>query len=530
MSGGRRGRRAAGVIPDPLPDQEEGAVGGLLHSPPNAPPVNINQRSPIGNQNLQRSPPPMYFEAVPEGMPRENVRIRNPIPQVNAPMANPNQELPAVLQQMMQMMQQNQNALLNALQNIRGPNPVQPGLHNLQPLNAPVQRVLDGQQQNLIDHPVQANANLNFNFARPNINPGLAFAFGRGRPNNPLQPHVNRPPPNIGVNIPAQVANNLHARTQHLKSSDAKIPLYSGSSDAKTPYDFIIELEKYQAIVGYTENDMIQYVIPLALIQDAYNWYRYEPDFMSWDDFRKRLRAEFQTLGYQDELKRELDNRSQGPSESLTSYIRIIIDYYERLGEPVNEFEVVSRIMKRMHPEYRKALIGRNIQTVAELKQAAHLAQELIKDYRTYKPPPVSGSLEPSLAWKPISMSKDTSKGETESTMTVESVRNASKLSLASVDPYAYHHPTAKKEVKFQVNPESTSSPRTPPRNAEPLARTPPRENFINRERRNSGGSDNGNERGCFSCGSKDHFKRNCPRINKSPASGNGSSPSPNRR
>jgi len=54
-----------------------------------------------------------------------------------------------------------------------------------------------------------------------------------------------------------------------------------------------------------------------------------------------------------------------------------------------------------MHPEYRQALLGKRIATLAELKREAHSAQELIKSYRTYKPPNVFGTLEPSLAWKP---------------------------------------------------------------------------------------------------------------------------------
>jgi len=200
----------------------------------------------------------------------------------------------------------------------------------------------------------------------------------------------------------APQGNNL--RSHHLKSSDFSVPKYCGASDKKTPYDFILELDKYQSILGYSEVEMLQLVVLMSLTDEAYTWYRYETQaFANFSDFKNRIRTEFQPIGYQDELRRELERRTQGYNEPLTAYIRVIMDYYERLGDPtVSEAMKVDRIKKQMHPEYRAALPSPSIHTLRELKDAAIEAQEFIKTNWTHKSPPIYCSAEPSLAWKPL--------------------------------------------------------------------------------------------------------------------------------
>ena len=308
-------------------------------------------------------------------------------------------------------------------------------------------------------------------------------------------------PPFRGQNPPIV----QQARTHHLKTSDIRIPTYSGATDSKTPYDFIMELEKYQAVVGYTEAELMTHVVPLALTEDAYCWYTFEPPFQTWNNFTQRLRTEFQAIGYKEDLKRELDNRFQGTNEPLTAFIRIILDYYKRIGDPTEEQRQVAQIKRLMHPEYRKALVGMPSQTLADLKASAPAAQELIKNYRSYCLPPITGSLEPALAWKPIpkyneSVVRDAS---TAISLPLEIPTNASppKLDYASVDPFAYFH-APKKEVKFQNFP--TISRRPVPNSRES---SPSRDISPGRK-----------EMRCYTCNSLEHLNNQCPnRRSRSP-------------
>jgi len=334
------------------------------------------------------------------------------------------------------------------------------------------------------------------------------------------------------------IRNNF--RAHHLKSSEIAVPKYKGAKDSKTPFDFLLELDRYQSILGYSDEEMLRSVPPMALKEDAYSWYRYEdPPFRSWEDLKDRLRLAFQPIGYQDDLRKELERRTQGPSEPLTSFIRVIIDYFERLGDPdISESMKVARILKNMHPEYRQALTGKTIKSLKDLKQAAYEAQEVIKSYRTYKPPPTVGSIEPSLAWKPFNSVTENSVPDS-ACVVFENNKNPPRLHFASIDPFTYHH-APKREVTFKtpsqiLSPatnENTKGPATALVNRSsnftpPLSSASP--NFSTMRKRNiSGGSDSGRVGllKCFNCGSTEHFVRNCPNgINSN--QGNARSPSP---
>lgn len=312
---------------------------------------------------------------------------------------------------------------------------------------------------------------------------------------NPVRAPPNAPPPANAQNNAQGGAGNQRVRTHHLKSADIKIPTYCGATDPKTPYDYLLEIEKYQTIVGYTSQEVLEFIIPVSLIGDADQWFRYEPAFASWQDFATRLRSEFQAVGYVDDLKRELDFRYQGPDETLTAFIRIILDYYRRIGERTTEQQQVTKIKRLMHPEYRKALIGLQTNTLQELRAAAIQAQEIIKGDRSYKLPPLSGSLEPSLAWKPEKKAnpKTPTYANVVATMPTQNLQAPQKLHPAAVDPYTYHH--APKQVKFNISPQPSRSP-SPIQRPQPPAR------------------DTSPVRRCFACSSASHFAKDCPLRN----------------
>jgi len=460
----RRGRRA--VEPDPPQgDEDAGEVVGAAAIP-----------------RVVRSPPPILPQASP---PPYNQAI-NPPPQVEA--QNPGIQN-ALLHTLDQLMQQQQRFMQEQVH-------IQRETHN--ELLAAVRGI---------------NANQNPHVHRPGVRlpelnrrPDRLNIHGRPIPNVPLWPE-NRNAPNIfmdAINANAQENGNARAngngqaRMHHLKTSDIRIPTYAGAWDGKTPYDYLLELEKYQAIVGYTEIEMLNNVIPLSLVQDAYNWYRYEPQFENWNDFKRRLRTEFQAVGYKEDLKRELDKRYQGPNETLTSFIRIITDYFERIGDRVEEEMIVNLVKRLMHPDYRKALIGMPCNTIEELKNSAPLAQELIKSYRSYKLPPVSGNLEPSLAWKPITKgAENIPTNLVEGSSSPQPITQSPRLHMASVDPFSYFH-TPKKEVKFQSStysqPKRSESPVRNTRSTSPV-------------------------RKCFICGSLQHIAPSCPQRTFRPQS-----------
>jgi len=68
----------------------------------------------------------------------------------------------------------------------------------------------------------------------------------------------------------------------HLK--EALIPKYSGAMEKKSPYDFLIELEKYMSITRSSPEFIVYKVVPIALTGVAFDWYRFELDNVGFRD------------------------------------------------------------------------------------------------------------------------------------------------------------------------------------------------------------------------------------------------------
>jgi hypothetical protein len=389
------------------------------------------------------------------------------------------------------------------------------------------------------NRPQANNVNLGNGPRNANIGNGVRNGNFVGDNAPHVQPQAAMAPPAGRNNGNGNGDNSMH----HLKH--VEIPKYTGSADKKTPYDFIIELQKYKAISRSSEEFMLQKIVPAALEGDAYNWYRQENElapFINWEEFVSKFRREFQALGYTELMRRDLDNRTQGPSESLTQFIRVISFYYECLGIRPTDGQIITRVLRQMHPEYMRILHGRNIHTLVELKEAAFQAQEIIKQSRLYQPPKTENVIEPSLAWHPVTRGQDFSRDERPLVPNFEGNRNNPRVHFASVDPFLYHHATnsGRRSVTFQENivpPEDHRSNRAPIRTPSPQPsntrefRSGSPVQSGNRERSNSTGSLSG-PRLCFRCRSPDHTVSQCPHpapARVSPNSENGPVPSPPR-
>lgn len=204
-----------------------------------------------------------------------------------------------------------------------------------------------------------------------------------------------------------------------------------------------------------------------------------------------------------------MESRFQGTNETLTCFIRVIVDFLERLDDHRPEREVVFLIKRLMHPDYRKALVGMPSDTLDQLKSAAPHAQELIKSYRSYRLPPTTGLLEPSLAWKPVKGTDTLGPKVTERTATtqIDLSRAVPKLHFEAVDPYLYYHSKPQKEVRFQPEGNAPLAPTQRARSPSPG----PISSTANRSASPRSMSPERREMRCFICNSPSNLARNCP-------------------
>jgi len=127
-------------------------------------------------------------------------------------------------------------------------------------------------------------------------------------------------------------------QTYHLfKGKDMEVPKYKGFNDAHTPYEYIVELEKFQSILGYMDHDMLLRVIPMSLYGEAYQWFRLvKMSFFDLDDFKMRLVQRYRVV---------YENQNVNVDSSLVSGrdSRVVSNEYSAYpGDETNEFPVMQ--------------------------------------------------------------------------------------------------------------------------------------------------------------------------------------------
>lgn len=243
------------------------------------------------------------------------------------------------------------------------------------------------------------NANTNPLVTQPTpftqVPPIFSGAFsGMYMPSNPAHTHSTSrsTQPSLG-----------HGNRHHLKSVD--IPTYSGFTEKKTPYDFLCDIEKYRQISGISFPMLLLQVIPIALTDDAFHWYNMEMQwnpFPDWENFKSRFREQFQPHDYSKRLVKELGERSQGPDESLSYFLRVIAGYFERLGVQ-DEQVLIERVCDQMHPDYKRYIPNANgFGSLADFSNVVKSVDKRVQSDKQYRPPRVGRSIEPTLAYKPI--------------------------------------------------------------------------------------------------------------------------------
>jgi hypothetical protein len=101
------------------------------------------------------------------------------------------------------------------------------------------------------------------------------------------------------------------------------------------------------------------------------------------------------------QLAQELERRTQGPRESLTSFITTINEYYEKLASQETDDERVKRVLRQMHPSYKPYMWHRKFSNLYEMMEYAQEVQANLYLDKVYQPPSSpSESVDPSLAYR----------------------------------------------------------------------------------------------------------------------------------
>ncbi|XP_044757871.1 uncharacterized protein LOC123316026 [Coccinella septempunctata] len=159
----------------------------------------------------------------------------------------------------------------------------------------------------------------------------------------------------------------------------------------------------------------------------AYEFYQdCRAEVQTWDELVNKFKEEYQPPFYSEHLLEEIKRRTQGPDESIGTYMAIMSRYFQRLHCPISEEAKLAILMRNISPFYRNQLGALEIDNIAQLKM---LCKRIEYRMSPADPGPSSRrncSLEPDLAYVKLEeqlSEMDISGASTEIGGTTDSVR-----------------------------------------------------------------------------------------------------------
>ncbi len=126
---------------------------------------------------------------------------------------------------------------------------------------------------------------------------------------------------------------------------DLKIPSHKGEVGRKV--EFLLNLKKYGVGCGYSKADFMAQVVPLALKEQAEQWWLFHEGFRQWEPFRKK----FLHANYQKVMMREMNLRIQGDDEYLSAFMFVINDYFKQALPEATDKENLEKVVNQAHPK-----------------------------------------------------------------------------------------------------------------------------------------------------------------------------------
>jgi len=171
---------------------------------------------------------------------------------------------------------------------------------------------------------------------------------------------------------------------------------FDGRKDAVS---FLERLEELLDAYAMTPDEVLR-AMPELLHGQALLWFRNNREF--WDtfvQFRRMFEAQFFPPGYRRNLDEEIRKRTQGETESFREFVIALTTLVRRSGEYSNQ-QKLNLVYSNMRPEYKFMIRRQDFTTLPELIERAEEFEELVRERKTFRPPPpASQALVPETAY-----------------------------------------------------------------------------------------------------------------------------------
>ncbi|CAI6375302.1 unnamed protein product [Macrosiphum euphorbiae] len=143
---------------------------------------------------------------------------------------------------------------------------------------------------------------------------------------------------------------------------------FSGNEDVRK---YFKQYEKAADVNGWKDEDKVRFLsifvkvtasIFLENLEDKHNnW--------TWNNLKQEFLDEFQPMGYNTILKTRLENRRQGDTESIMSFVTAIENICRQLNKNMQEEEICTYILKGLKETVLHAISLHDNSNLKELKK-----------------------------------------------------------------------------------------------------------------------------------------------------------------
>lgn len=164
---------------------------------------------------------------------------------------------------------------------------------------------------------------------------------------------------------------------------------------------FIERVNEIKEARNASDEDLWRYAIDFFK-GDALIWFRANKVYATnWRDLVILLKRTFQSPFYQEDLLAEIKARTQGKDESITIYMSILQNMFNRLPSPITEQEKISIILRNIQPYYQRAICRDVFLSVSDIVDVLRIVERTKINCDRFEEPKVQRiNLEPDLAYK----------------------------------------------------------------------------------------------------------------------------------
>lgn len=121
----------------------------------------------------------------------------------------------------------------------------------------------------------------------------------------------------------------------------------------------------------------------VLLTGKAKEWYwRYRKSVtnVQWESFCSALKYQYKDFRTTFDMREELHNRKQKPTETFEVFYDAIYEIVDRLAVPIDEDELIEIVTRNLRPEIRHELLYVQINSIAQLKKLCQKREKLLSE------------------------------------------------------------------------------------------------------------------------------------------------------